>query len=184
MKLSIGPVSATLCLIASWCLATAPIAILTSGNVFILLIILASSFLLWGIFAAYSKNEVRYIGALGGQMAWSVCAIALFGGSAVGLWVLVFAHLAIMVTGTRGMWFMIWLPPTEGPVEHGIKKALLQNLLLAYEWLGAAALISGLIIATTPWLVINGGGLALIMLLAMVALISFSLLAVRLRGPE
>ncbi len=183
MRPPIGPVMAYACLLLSWGLAVVPMTVLTSGNAFILLIALSSIFLLWGIWALIAKNEARFIAALGGQMAWSICALSLLGWSAVVLWIFLFAHLVAILTGTRGMWLMVRLPSTTGPANAGLKKALRRNLLLAYEWVGAAALISILFLALTPWLTIGGGGLALLMLMTMVALISFSLLALRLRGP-
>jgi hypothetical protein len=61
---------------------------------------------------------------------------------------------------------------------------MLRNLLLAYEWLGASAVISALFIALTPWLMFPGGGLSLVMVVLMVALVSFALLAAQLKAHE
>lgn len=170
------------CLLLSLALAVSPVVPLISVDGTVLLTALSMALLILGALAVRSGSEARYATSLGGQMAWSLCALALLGTSAVALWALLFLHLILVITGIRGLSIGAKLLSSDRGQKVQASRLMLRNLLLAYEWLGASAVISALLIVLTPWLMIPGGGLALIMAVLMVALVSFALLAAQLRA--
>jgi hypothetical protein len=90
------------CLLLSLALAVSPIVPLVSVGETVLLTAFSVALLTLGALAVRSGSEARYVASLGGQMAWSLCALALLGASAVALWALLFLHLMTVITGTRG----------------------------------------------------------------------------------
>lgn len=143
-------------LIASWAIAFGPVAFQTGGNVLFLLLMLSLVFLLWGAIGFIVRNEGYFVSALGGQMAWSLCAMSLLGNSALVLWGAFFIHVVVITSGSRGMWLTIWLPSVNERTEIKLRGILRWNMLMAFGWLGTAAAFSIMFFTATPWLVIHG----------------------------
>jgi hypothetical protein len=166
-------------LVTSSALALATTLVAAAGSAASILAAIVALFLVLGLWAYLRRSSGQYIIALGGQMVFSLIILGLSGGPALILWALMFAHLALILTGSRGLWLRAHLPVTEGPLNDRTARLLTWDLVTAGEWLGASAAISAAFFAATPWLVVNGS-IALLTLLAVTALFSFTVLAARL----